>query len=404
MKRIAIIGAGHVGLPLALTFAEAGVPVTVVDRDAVRVAVLAAGRSPLPHIADVRVAAARLRVANDAGAAADCAAALVCVPTPLTESGEPDLSALITALTALCAVLPPSAVVVVESTSWPGTLRTVVQPLVVRLGRADLRLAVSPEREDPGNAAFPLRAIPKLVGALDDQTRAAACALYATAIDRVVPVPSAEVAEAAKLYENTFRLVNIALVEELRSAFAAIGVDIHHVIDAAATKPFGFMPFRPGPGSGGPCIPVSPRFLAWRARQCGVPTRLVELACVIDAAVLEQVVERVCDVLNTQGKTLGGARVLVAGIAYKPDVADVRGSAGLRLLDLLTAAGASTAYHDPLVPVLPDGRRSTTITGHDVIVLATDHAALRDVALLAAGTPIVDTWHALPDHPLVVRL
>ena len=401
---LAILGAGHVGLPLALTFAEAGFSVTVIERDAARAAALAAGRSPLSHLADARVAAARLRVASDAAAASACMAVLVCVPTPLTATGEPDLSGLVSAVTALASVMPPAALLVIESTSWPGTLRTVVQPLLARAGRGDVRLACSPEREDPGNAAFPLRAIPKLVGALDDAARDAACALYAAAIARVVPVASAEIAEAAKLFENTFRLVNIALVEELRTSFAAMGVDIHAVIDAAATKPFGFLPFRPGPGAGGPCIPVSPRFLAWRARACGAPATLVEHACAIDDAVPQQVVERVRAVLAERGKPLTGARVLVAGIAYKPEVADVRGSAGVRILDLLAAAGAVVAYHDPLVPALADGLRSVPLVGHDLIVLAADHAALRDGALLAAGVPVIDTRQALADHPLVMRM
>jgi UDP-N-acetyl-D-glucosamine dehydrogenase len=329
---------------------------------------------------------------------AEVDAVLICVPTPLGADGAPDLSALRAAARSVAWNLHPGQLVVVESTSWPGTTREVVQPILeatgLRVGR-DVFLAFSPEREDPGNRAWRTAAIPRLVAGADTQALHLAETLYAQVVERVVPVESLEVAEAAKLTENVFRAVNIALANELKLVFGRMGIDVWQVMQAAGTKPFGFLPFWPGPGLGGHCIPVDPAYLTWQARRSGVASRLVELALSINGAMPQHVLARLA--AAQPGGRLAGRRVLVLGVAYKPNIADVRESPGLRLMALIEAAGGEAVYHDPLVPEIPAGtplagRRSVSlsegIAGCGSALIVTDHDGV-DYAEVAAALPVV---------------
>ena len=412
---VGIIGLGYVGLPLSLAFAAAAVRVLGFDVDQSKIDQLSAGRSYLEHIDDAAIAAATtFEATTDFSRVAECDAVLICVPTPLDAHLQPDLHFIEDTAREIAPHLAAHTLVVLESTTWPGTTEEVLGPILEAGGRrlgVDLLLAYSPEREDPGNPQFGTRSIPKLVGGSDPATTDLAVALYQLAIEAVVPVSSTRVAEAAKLFENVFRSVNIALVNELKMILDRLGIDVGEVIDAAATKPFGFMPFRPGPGLGGHCIPIDPYYLTWKAREVGITTRFIELAGEINRSMPEWVVGKLADCLNEQAKPIRGSRILVLGLAYKPDVGDMRESPSLVLIEMLEARGASVAYHDPYLPVIPPSRGHAALAGRtstepsaefDCFLLATNHR-IYGPELLAHGVPIVDTRRILPEHPLVMR-
>jgi len=404
--RIAVVGLGYAGLPMALALAEAGFATIGVDTDADRVTQLNAGASGLRHVPDAALRAARaaerFEATGEWSRLAEADAILICVPTPLGPDRQPDLSAVRAASRSVAWNLHPGQLVVLESTSWPGTTRDVVRPILESTGLRcgeDVFLAFSPEREDPGNTRFTTAGIPRLVGGSDVTAQRLAVALYSQVIDEVVPVGSMETAEAAKLTENVFRAVNIALVNELKLVFNAMDIDVWKVIEAAQTKPFGFMPFWPGPGLGGHCIPVDPTYLSWKARSAGVPSRFVELATEINEAMPQHVIDRLA-AAQLGGRGLAGKRVLVLGIAYKPNIEDIRESPGLRLMEMIEAAGGAAFYHDPMVPEIPrlaehpslSGRRSLdfaeALAATDAALIVTDHAGV-DYAAVAAALPVV---------------
>jgi UDP-N-acetyl-D-glucosamine dehydrogenase len=410
--RVGIIGLGYVGLPLALAAARAGFTVLGFDINAPRVAELNRGRPGLAHIPqaelEAAIAAERFAATADLTRLGEPDALIICVPTPLTRHREPDLSFIVKTTQAIAACLRAGQLVALESTTWPGTTDEVVKPLLeatgLRSGR-DFYLAYSPEREDPGNASFGTASIPKVVGGDGEAALELARALYASFVVETVPVSSTAVAEAVKLTENIFRSVNIALVNELKQIYAAMGIDVWEVIEAAKTKPFGFMPFYPGPGLGGHCIPIDPFYLSWKAREYEIPARFIELAGEINTAMPRLVVEALARALDERlGRGLSGARILMLGAAYKKNVDDMRESPALRLMEMLEQRGSAVAYHDPHVPVIPPtrehaslaGRTSLPLTkealrGHDAVLVATDHDAV-DYALIAAEARlIVDT-------------
>lgn len=412
---LAVVGLGHVGLPLAQAAAEAGFRTIGLDVDTVKVARLNAGESPLPHLpaGPLRrhLATGRLRATTDPEEAlAGADAVLICVPTPLGPRHEPDLGCVRAAAQAAAAKLRPGRLVVLESTTYPGTTRGVVAPILeaggLRVGR-DVFLAYSPEREDPGNPRFRTAAIPKLVAGADAASLRLALALYGAVVERPVPVRSLEVAEAAKLAENVFRAVNIALANELKLGLAAMGLDAWEVIEAAATKPFDYTPFWPGPGPGGHCIPVDPHYFAWAARAHGAPARLVEQAVAVNEAAPLHVLDRLEGALRDAGADggLAGRRVLLLGLGYKRNIADVRESPALVLLEMLEARGAVVGFHDPLVPEIPRlpehprlaGRRglswaeAMTPGRFDATLIATDHDGVDYAGLVRAVPLVVDT-------------
>jgi UDP-N-acetyl-D-glucosamine dehydrogenase len=421
---IGIVGLGYVGLPLMRAAVGAGFRVLGLDIDRAKVELLNGGGSPLSHIGPEVVRRARLAGLFEATAEiarlALADAVLVCVPTPLDRHREPDLGYVESTVRGLAPVLRPGALLVLESTSYPGTTRDVVLPLLRAAGRRpgeDVLVAYSPEREDPGNPRFATASIPKVVGADDAAGRALATALYGAFVDKVVPVSSTAAAEAVKITENVFRAVNIALVNELKLIYAAMGIDIWEVIEAARTKPFGYMAFHPGPGLGGHCIPIDPFYLAWKARAYGVPTRFIELAGEINTAMPRHVVGRLAEELDRRfGLGLNGRRVLVMGLAYKRDVNDTRESPALAIIELLRARGAEVAYHDPLVPVVPPTREHGTLQGLasvpltrarleglDAALVVTDHSGV-DYALLAeACRLVVDTRNVVPRRDNVAQ-
>jgi UDP-N-acetyl-D-glucosamine dehydrogenase len=392
--RAGVAGLGYVGLPLAMAYVHAGYAVIGYDVDADKVASLQAGRSYIGDVADEQVAAA---VANGTFAATTDAARLgeadvvaICVPTPLTAQKEPDLSFLSDTAETLSAYLRPGQLVVVESTVYPGATREVVLPILQKSGLAagrDFWLAFSPERVDPGNKAFPLKEIPTVVGGVDDAAAQLAVAFYEPVVNEVIEVSSAEAAEMSKLLENTYRAVNVALVNELKVICHEMGLDVFEVIDAAATKPYGFQKFVPGPGVGGHCIPLDPYYLAWRARELGHESRFVELAGRVNDEMPAYVVSRLEDALRVRGTDLTGASVLVLGVAYKANVDDLRESPALVVIDILRERGADVAYHDPYAPALPKTRKydfgltsadlgPEAIRNFDAVVITTDHTGV----------------------------
>jgi UDP-N-acetyl-D-glucosamine dehydrogenase len=418
---IGIVGLGYVGLPLMLAATAQGFRVIGFDIDRPKVEGLSRGRSPLAHVpgALIAEAAGRGLFTATAGIAelgiAD--AVLVCVPTPLDRHREPDLSFVERTVRDLAPVLKPGALLVLESTTYPGTTRDLVRPILEAAGRPDVLVAYSPEREDPGNASFGTASIPKVVGADDGDARAAAVTLYGAIVSHVVPVSSTAVAEAVKITENVFRSVNIALVNELKLIYAAMGIDVWEVIEAAKTKPFGFMPFYPGPGLGGHCIPIDPFYLTWKARAYGVPTRFIELAGEINTAMPRHVVQRLAEELDRRrGLGLRGRRVLVLGVAYKRNVDDTRESPGLEIIELLQERGAEVGYHDPHVALIPSTRRHAgleglasqplnrdRLAGLDAALVVTDHTGV-DYALVADACPLViDTRNVVPRGPNVAQ-
>jgi UDP-N-acetyl-D-glucosamine dehydrogenase len=410
---VGIIGLGYVGLPLARAFVEPGVSVLGFDTDAAKVARLARGESYIGHIGDDVIRAmrkgGRFDATDDFSRLGEPDAVIICVPTPLTESREPDLSYVIASTRAVAARLRPGQLVVLESTTYPGTTRNVVLPILAEGGLVagrDFFLAFSPEREDPGNPTFSAPTIPKVVGGLDPASLELASLLYARVVVRVEPVSSPEVAEACKILENTYRAVNIALVNELKILYDRMGIDVWEVIEAAKTKPFGFQAFYPGPGLGGHCIPIDPFYLSWIARKYHTPTRFIELAGEINTAMPSYVVSRVIDALNDRGKPIKGSKVLLLGMAYKRDVDDPRESPGFELMDLLLAKGADVAYNDPHIPTLPPMRKyphlrmssceltPESLASRDLVLIVTDHSAYDWDFIVEHAALVVDTRNA----------
>jgi UDP-N-acetyl-D-glucosamine dehydrogenase len=408
--RIGVIGLGYVGLPLAVEFARAGFHVVGYDVDAAKAATLNSGVSYIPdvptaHVADV-VANGTLRATTDARELADVDVIDICVPTPLRKTKDPDLSYVVQAVEATATVLRKGQLVILESTTYPGTTDEVVQPALEAGGLeagTDFYLAFSPERVDPGNPSFQTKNIPKVVGGMNEASTRAAAALYGSIIDTIVPVSSTRVAEMVKLLENTFRAVNIGLVNELALMCNRMGINVWEVIDAAKTKPFGFMPFYPGPGLGGHCIPIDPFYLSWKAKQSGFEARFIELAGQVNGTMPEYVVSRVADALNSAKKPVNGASVHVIGVAYKRDIDDMRESPALDVIELLKRKGATVSYTDPYVPVLQHGPvdlaavtlEAALAGGCDCAVIVTDHQIF-DYPSIAARFPlVVDTRNAL---------
>jgi UDP-N-acetyl-D-glucosamine dehydrogenase len=399
--RVGVVGLGYVGLPLCLAFAKAGFKVLGFDIDPEKARKIAAGETYLKHIAAEEIRSSGLEATTDFSRARDCDALLLCVPTPLTPAREPDLSFITKTCESLKDHLRPGQLVVLESTTYPGTTAEVVRPIV----GPQVLLAFSPEREDPGNARWSTAKIPKVLGADDAASRAAAQALYAAAVERVVVVSSTRAAELTKLLENIFRAVNIALVNELKLLCERMEIDVWEVIDAAATKPFGFMPFYPGPGLGGHCIPIDPFYLTWKAREFEFATRFIELAGEINTAMPAHVVTRLQDALNDRlSKPVRGSRVLVLGVAYKADVDDVRESPALHIIELLLSKGAQIRYHDPWIPQLPRTRkhaldlRSVALTDEeldqaDCVLVVAAHAGVDYRNVVARARLVVDTRH-----------
>jgi UDP-N-acetyl-D-glucosamine dehydrogenase len=407
--RIGIIGLGYVGLPLAIEFAKAGFDVTGFDVDESKVRELCAGRS---YILDVKsedvascVKAGRFRATTDMSKLGDMDVADICVPTPLRKTKDPDMSYVVAASEQIAKYIHPGMLVVLESTTYPGTTAEVLQPMFeakgLKLG-VDFHLAFSPERVDPANEKYHTKNTPKVVGGQTPECSEIAAALYGTAIDHVVPVSSTQVAEMVKLLENTFRAVNIGLVNELALMCDRMIIDVWEVIDAAKTKPFGFMPFYPGPGLGGHCIPIDPFYLSWKARETGFECRFIELAGHINSSMPEFVVTRVSEALNSQKKAINGSRIHVFGVAYKKDVSDLRESPALDILEMLHRRGAELSYTDPYVPTLHHGKlclksvaEADAADGIDCAVICTDHKAF-DYKSMAARFPlVVDTRNAL---------
>jgi UDP-N-acetyl-D-glucosamine dehydrogenase len=425
--RIGVIGLGYVGLPLALTATEAGFSVTGFDIDAQKVASLNSGQSYIAHIPPSEVQRAveseRFAAISDFAELQKLDLILVCVPTPLTVQREPDMTYVTSTAEQIAEHIRPGHLVVFESTTYPGTTAGLIRPILERGGLKsghDFYLAYSPEREDPGNADFSTKRIPKVVGGDGPEALDLAVAFYEHIVPQVVPVSSTETAEAVKLTENIFRAVNIALVNELKVIYDAMGIDIWEVIEAAKTKPFGYMPFYPGPGLGDHCIPIDPFYLTWKAREYEVPTRFIELAGEVNAAMPNYVVQKLSEALNDRfGVSLKGSRVLVIGVAYKKNVDDIRGSASFKIMRLMMARGAEVAYYDPFVPVIPKTREYPELAGlesepwdpqglsdYSAALILTDHDEV-DYRTIVQETPlVVDTRNVtaplvpLPDNVL----
>ncbi len=414
--KVAIVGLGYVGLPLAMQFARANVRVVGLDVDAAKVDLINRGQSYIKHIEQEAIKEAleeeRLCASTDFSRIKEVEAVIICVPTPLTKNREPDISFVLETGRTIGPYLSKGALVVLESTTYPGTtdeeLRGVLEQGSGMKAGSDFHLAFSPEREDPANEQSKVKLIPKVVGGYTPACLDRAMAVYGKAIDTLVPVSSCRVAEASKLLENIFRSVNIALVNELKLVYSAMGIDIWEVIEAAKTKPFGFMPFYPGPGLGGHCIPIDPFYLTWKAREYGQHTRFIELAGEINTRMPEHVVHRVADALNAQGKALKGSRILILGLAYKSNVDDERESPSYVLMDLLCERGAIVDYYDPYVPVIKPtrehsqfaGRKSvewnrTTIENFDLVLVATNHSCVNYQELGDWAQCIVDTRNAM---------
>jgi UDP-N-acetyl-D-glucosamine dehydrogenase len=410
--RVGILGLGYVGLPLADALVAAGFPVLGLDIDADKVGRLRHGKSYIGHFPADRVesmlSTGRFEPTIDFDRVAEADALVLCLPTPLTEPRDPDLSHVTSAAEAIARRLRRGQLVVLESTTYPGTTRDVIRPILeatgMRVGR-DIFLAYSPERQDPGNRQHTVATIPKVVGGLDPVSGLLAVELYTTIVQRVVPVSSAEVAEACKILENTYRAVNIALVNELKVLYDKMGIDIWEVIEAAKTKPFGFEAFSPGPGWGGHCIPIDPFYLAWVARKHDCFARFIELAGEVNTAMPAFVVGKLADALNERGKPIKGSRVCLLGIAYKKDVDDPRESPGLELLDVLREKGAEVSYNDPHIPRLAGTRHhgsqlvSQTLTEaflrqQDCVLIVTDHSAYDWEWIVAHAPLVVDTRNA----------
>jgi UDP-N-acetyl-D-glucosamine dehydrogenase len=410
--RVGIIGLGYVGLPLARAFAGKGISVLGFDIDPVKVEKLQRGESYIGHISGEAISDMRrhgFEATDRFHRLNEPDAIIMCVPTPLTDLREPDLTYIVKSTKAIAAALRPGQLVVLESTTYPGTTREVVLPLLESRGLKawkDFFLAFSPEREDPGNPNYSAPNIPKVVGGLDQRSLELAARLYGLVVARVVRVSSTEVAEACKILENTYRAINIALVNELKLLYDRMGIDVWEVIEAAKTKPFGFQAFYPGPGLGGHCIPIDPFYLTWIARRYGLTTRFIELAGEINTSMPAYVFSKVVDALNSQGKPVKGSKITLLGMAYKKDVDDPRESPGFELMELLLRNGAVVTYNDPHIPVLPSMRhythphmKSQTLTpeflqAQDCVLIVTDHSAYDWPWIVEHSRLIVDTRNA----------
>lgn len=409
--KVGVIGLGYVGLPLVMEFCGAGFHVVGFDVDKVKVEKLSRGESYIRHIPTEKIRAqvetGRLTATTDFARIADVDAILICVPTPLTRQREPDLSYIVQTGETIAPHLRKGQLILLESTTYPGTTDEVLQGILeahgLRCGE-DFLLAYSPEREDPGNPDFSTGRIPKVVGGIGAEALEAADALYSQIVVRTVRVSSARTAEAVKLTENIFRSVNIALVNELKVIYAKMDIDVWEVIEAAKTKPFGYMPFYPGPGLGGHCIPIDPFYLTWKAREYGVQTRFIELAGEVNTSMPDYVMQVVTDALNEHRKSLKGSSILLLGVAYKRDVADPRESPSFRLMELLTHKGANVEYYDPYIPEIPSmreypafaGQRSIEwdverLHGYDAVLISTDHTDVDYEGLGASAKLIIDT-------------
>ena len=411
--RIGVIGLGYVGLPLVIEFCKAGFRVTGFDIDPEKVVMLRAGESYIRHIDLGSLGADSLKRFNpttDFERLGDMDCILVCVPTPLDKNREPDMSYVLNTAQTIARCLQREQLIVLESTTYPGTtdeaMRRVLEKTGLKAGE-DFYLAFSPEREDPNNKDYSLRSVPKVVGGYTPRCMEAAKALYDTVVDRTVPVSSTRVAESAKLLENIYRSVNIALVNELKVLFDRMKIDIWEVIEAAKTKPFGFQPFYPGPGLGGHCIPIDPFYLTWKAREYGCRTRFIELAGDINTSMPDYVVGKVMAALNDFGKPVKGSRILLLGLAYKANVDDDRESPSYRLMEKLERLGATVDYNDPCIPVIRPsreyaryaGRKSVPVSGDfDLILVATAHEEYKSLDLLSFGIPVVDTRHLVREE------
>jgi UDP-N-acetyl-D-glucosamine dehydrogenase len=422
--RVGVLGMGYAGLPLTCCFAEAGFETFGFDIDQAKIEQLRTGRSYIGHIPAARIAAlidnGRLRPSADFTALGACDAAIICVPTPLGEGRTPDLTFVINTAKAVAEHLHPGQLVVLESTTYPGTTDEVLMPLFESSGlRAgeDYFLAFSPEREDPANASYSTRTIPKVVGGITPRCGAVAAAAYGALVERVVPVSSARVAEAAKLLENIYRCVNIAMINELKLLFERMDIDVWEVIAASATKPFGFTPFYPGPGLGGHCIPVDPFYLTWKAKQYDFNTRFIELAGEINSGMPLHVVDRLTEGLNLLGRALNGAEILLIGAAYKKNVEDVRESPAIRIIQLLHERLAKVSYYDPFVPRLETrhlekpllSRRLSRelVASSDAVIIVTDHSDIDYGMILDHAKLVVDTRnatarHRRPEHKVIL--
>lgn len=415
---VGVIGLGYVGLPLSLAFAEAGINVVGFDIDHEKIEALKKGKSYIRYIPgkQIKAVSKSFSVTDNFIRVNECDAVIICVPTPLTTHLEPDLGFIRQTCETIAPHIKPHTLVVLESTTYPGTTDEVVRPLLETKGSCkvgvDLYLAFSPEREDPGNPNYGTKTIPKLVGGANAESLELAAALYATAVQEIVPLRSTQVAEAAKILENVFRSVNIAMVNELKIIFDRMGIDVWEVIEAAGTKPFGYMPFFPGPGLGGHCIPIDPFYLTWKAKEYGISTRFIELAGEINRAMPQFVIGKVQDCLNDFGKPVKGAKILILGLTYKPGVADIRESPSLELMTLLEAKGAKVDFTDPLVEEIPStrqygplmGRKSVDPTSkYDCFILSTAHKQFDVDDLVKLKVPVVDTRHHFPNHDLVFR-
>ncbi len=422
--KVAVIGCGYVGLPLALRFAEAGHKVVGVDTDPEKVKLLNAGKSYIEHIQQTKILqyvnSRHFHATADFTKLKEADAIIICVPTPLNEYREPDLSYLETTAKSIHPHLQKGQLVVLESTTYPGTTEELLLPILEKSGLrcpiaagpenenvpGDFFLAFSPEREDPGNKQFGLAQIPKVVGGVNPPSGRAAQALYAQVVARVIPVSSTRAAEMTKLLENIFRCVNIALVNELKMLCLRMGVDVWEVIDAASSKPFGFMPFYPGPGLGGHCIPVDPFYLSWKAREYDFSTRFIELAGEVNTAMPYHVVDSLAAALNDHKKSLKGSKILILGVAYKKDVDDLRESPTLKIMEILQKRGADFEYNDPYFPHLHKMRHYDfshmksvplnlqTLGNYDAVVIATDHSSDDYAAIVEGAKLVVDTRNA----------
>lgn len=418
--KIAIVGMGYVGLPLAIQFAKCGATVVGLDIDPLKVEKLNAGQSYIKHIISEDIAhqisEKKLIASTDFSLVRECEAVIICVPTPLTKHREPDISYVLNTGRAIAPYLHKGILVVLESTTYPGTtdedLREVLEAGSGLKAGVDFHLAFSPEREDPGNPQSKVSEIPKVIGGYTPRCLQKAIELYKIAVKTVVPVSSCRVAEAVKLLENIFRSVNIALVNELKVVYSAMGIDIWEVINAAKTKPFGFMPFYPGPGLGGHCIPIDPFYLTWKAREYGQNTRFIELAGEINTSMPHYVIEKSIQALNSVKKPVNGSRALIIGLAYKADVDDDRESPSYHLMDMLSNLGALVSYYDPYVPVIKPSREHSnwsgtksvewnkeTISSFDLVLIATAHRCINYEELGEWANLIVDTRNAMGQLP-----
>jgi UDP-N-acetyl-D-glucosamine dehydrogenase len=413
---VGIIGLGYAGLPLVLCFAQQSFKVLGFDTDTQKVATCNAGQSYIKHIPSSKIAAIRsgpngerFQATSDFSRLAEADALLICVPTPLNRHREPNLKFVEETAEAIAKTLRPGQLVSLESTTYPGTTEEVILPKLGQTGLTvgkDFFLVYSPEREDPGNATFNVRNIPKVVGGVTRACCSLGELIYGQVVDRVVPVSSTRVAEMTKLMENIYRAVNIALVNELKVLCHRMDIDIYEVINASKTKPFGFQAFYPGPGLGGHCIPIDPFYLTWKAREYDFKTLLIELTGEINSRMPFYVIERTIQALNTRGRSINGARVLVIGIAYKKDVDDMRESPGLKIIDLLMQGGAKVDYHDPYIPIVGQTRhyrfdlRSVpltpqTLASYDVVLIVTDHSCLDYEEIATHAVLVVDTRNAI---------